>query len=93
MPFRFSLQPPKDLLDLFGRIRDLLPQLEPKILANVPVGVTVTAIAHGMRATPRFVRASSPHCLALVRQEKPADEQNIYLRASNECVVDVELVR
>jgi hypothetical protein len=93
MAFRFSLQPPKSLLELFERIRELLPQLEPLVLQNVEIETTITAIAHGLGATPRLVRASTPHCLALVCQAAPSDNRCIYLRASNKCVVDVEIIR
>ena len=91
MFFRFPLSPPASLLDLFGRIRDLLPQLEPKILKDVSVNTETTSIAHGLKRPPRIVRAPLPHCLAFVCEAQPPDATNIYLRASNICVCDVEL--
>ena len=92
MFFRFSLQPLTSLQDLFGRIRDLLPQLEPKILKDIPVTTDITPVAHGLNRAPRVVRQPVPHCLAMVCQAQPPDDHNIYLRASNLCVCDVEFV-
>jgi hypothetical protein len=93
MAFRFSLQPPKTLLELFERIRELLPQLEPRVLENVQVNTTTTTIAHGLPYVPKIPRAPLPNCLAIVCQARPADSTYIYLRASNKCVVNVELTR
>lgn len=93
MAFRFSLQPPKTLLELFERIRELLPQLEPRVLENVQVNVTTTTIAHGLPYVPKVIRSSLPNCLAIVCQAQPADSKYIYLRASNKCVVNVELTK
>jgi hypothetical protein len=92
MHFRFPLSPPASLLELFGRVRDLLPQLERKTFTNVQIGTVTTAVAHGCRSIPRIVGNPIPHCLAMVCQDQPPDAQNVYLRASNECVVDFEVI-
>lgn len=92
MPLRFPLSPPRDVPELFERIRELLPQLEPKIVRNVQVNVEETAIAHGMKTVPQVVRAWAPHCLAMVCESRQADAKHIYLRASNVCVCNVEIV-
>ena len=91
MYFRFSLSPPKTLDELFQRIRELLPQLEPKVLHDVTVRTTTTTVAHGLGYTPQIVYPPIPHCLALVCQDQPPDKDNIYLRASNLCVCDVRV--
>lgn len=93
MNFRFSLQPPKTLLELFERIRELLPQLDPWVLENVEVETTITAIAHGMGSVPTFFDIGPSHCLALVAKAAASDSKCIYLRASNKCVVDVRIHR
>ena len=91
MALRFSLAPPKTLLELFERIRELLPQLEPKVLHDIPVATTETAVAHGLGYTPQVVYPPLPHCLTIVCQERPPDDKNIYLRASVDCVCDVRV--
>ena len=94
MAFRFSLVPPSSLLELFERVRELLPQIGPAstIIPNVEVGIEETAIAHGLGSAPSMVRTSTPHCLAIVGQTRQADIKCIYLHASNLCVVDVEVL-
>ena len=99
MAFRFPKVPPKSLLELFQWIRDLLPQLEPKFIYDIQVQATVdqanpviTTVCHGLKNPPSFVRVSLPDCEAFVCFAKEADSRNIYLRASNLCVVSVEIV-
>jgi hypothetical protein len=93
MPFRFSSQPPKSLGELFERLRDLLPQLDPVVLHNIQVNTTITTVAHGQKSTPKMWKPGAPHCLAIVAEAAPMDSKNIYLRASNKCVVDIEVIR
>lgn len=93
MPFRFSLQPPKTLLELFERLRELLPQLERKVLLNVEIQTTETRVAHGLSYTPKVCLPPTSHCLAMVCESQPPDSKYVYLRASNKCVADIELVR
>jgi hypothetical protein len=89
MPFRFPHREPRDAKELYQWLRELLPELEIRVLENCEVGTTTTPIAHGLGMVPFFVRCSTPHCIALVRQVKKADNKNVYLRATNACVVDV----
>lgn len=91
MPFRFPKRPPRDATELYEWIRELLPQLEPIILYNCEVGTDVTAIAHGLNFVPRLA-APVPHCIAIVCETKAPDAHNIYLRASNLCVVNVRVI-
>jgi hypothetical protein len=92
MTFRFPTHPPSSLLELFQWVRDLLPQLEPKIIKNMEIGTNETAVAHGLKSVPRFVSHSTPDCLVRIRQTKPPDAKNIYFRASTLCVVDVWVI-
>lgn len=91
MAFRFSQQPPKTLDELFRRILELLPQLEPKVLHDVTIDTTTTKVAHGLGYAPSIVIPSAPNCLALICQDQQADMRNLYLRASNLCVCDVRI--
>lgn len=92
MEFRFSTQPPKTLLELHERIRELLPQLAPLILRNYEVGVTETAIAHGLKQTPQmaipFTHNLSPAC-----ECRFPDERNVYVRAAVPCVCNILVIR
>lgn len=88
---RFSTQPPKDLQEEHRRLVELLPQLERRFIEDVEVGTTETAIAHGLNFTPRHANPI-PHCLAMVCETKRPDSRNVYLRASNLCVVTLELI-
>jgi hypothetical protein len=92
MAFRFPTQPPKTLMELFDRLRELLPQVEVKVLASREIGTTETPIAHGLRQVPIFVRTSNPHCLAVIRKTKNPDDKCVYLRATNKVVADVWVV-
>jgi hypothetical protein len=91
--FRFSLQPPKTLLELFERLRELLPQLERKVFLNVEIQTTETRVAHGLNYTPKVCLPPTSHCLAMVCESRPPDSKYVYLRASNKCVADIELVK
>ena len=90
---RFPTHPPQTLQELFERVRDVVRQLETKELRNVEVETTETAVAHGLGHVPSWVGMPIPHCLSLVRQTKRPDDKCIYLRASNKCVVHVELTK
>ena len=87
--FRFPVSVPASLSELFERIRELLPQLELKVLPNRPVGTTETVIAHGLKSTPVFVVTGNPHCIAIVKETRRANGKHIYLKATNACVVNV----
>ena len=92
MPFRFSTQPPKTLLELFERIRELLPQLEIPILFNCEVGTDETAIAHGLKQVPRMAIPFT-HCLAPACETRAPDAQNVYVRAAVLCVANIMVIR
>lgn len=87
--FRFPVSIPKTLGELFERIRELLPQLEARVLPNRLIGTTETKIAHGLKSTPVFVVPSHPHCIAVVKETRRPDQEFIYLKATNPCVVNV----
>lgn len=70
---------------------ELLPQLEQILIEDKEVGTDETAIAHGLNFTPRHAEPL-PHCLALVCETKRPDSKNVYLRASNLCVVTIRIV-
>lgn len=91
MAFRFATSSPRTLEELFQRIRELLPQLEPRVMADVEVGTQTTAIAHGLQGVPRFY-ALKPHCLAMWCEAKIPDTKNVYVRASNLVVCDLLVI-
>jgi hypothetical protein len=88
---RFSTQPPKDLQELHRRLAELLPQLEHKFIEDVEVGTEETPIAHGLNYTPSHA-IPLPHCLALVCETKRPTKEHVFLRATNKCVVTVEII-
>ena len=92
MAFRFSLQPPKTLQELFERVRDLLPQVEVKVLASREIDTSETPIAHGLRQVPIFVCPGSPHSISIIRKTRSPDSQCIYLRAAKKVVADIWVV-
>lgn len=89
MALRYATSIPKSLPELHERIRELVRQLEPLVIANVEVRTTETAIAHGQKSVPRWVRDSTPHSLSRVRQTRAPDATNVYFRASKKCVIDL----
>jgi hypothetical protein len=88
---RFSTQEPKSLSEEHRRIVELLPQLERIFMEDVAVGTTETAIAHGLGYVPRHAIPLT-HCLNIVCETKRPDARNIYLRATLDVVVTVEIV-
>jgi len=58
---------------------------------NVIVETTETAIAHGLGVVPRLILPGAPHCIAVIKQTKDADNQCIYLKATIRCVVNIEV--
>jgi len=91
MLLRFPTSPPKTLLELFERLRELVRQVERKILVNVIVETSETEIAHGLGVVPRIILPGAPHCIALIKQTRDADKTCIYLKASIRCVVNIEV--
>jgi hypothetical protein len=89
MAFRFPIRIPKTLDEMFGWLRELLPQLEIKVLKDRQIETTTTAIAHGLGSVPVFVRTSNPHCISIIRKAKAPDKNCVYLRATNKVVADV----
>lgn len=93
MAFRFPSRPPRNLQELHQWLLELLPQLETKVLYNVRVDIAETAIAHGLGEVPAVVRQPITHCLSDVRQTRPPDAKNIYLRSVVPTVMNIEVVR
>jgi hypothetical protein len=92
MAFRYPTSIPRSLEEQHERMRELLRQIEPIVLANVEVDTAETPIAHGQKSVPRWVRDSTPHSLSRVRQTRPADAKNVYFRASKKCVIDLLVI-
>lgn len=89
MALRFPQRQPRDAAELYQWLRELLPDLEIKVVENCEIGTQETIVAHGLGSVPFFVRCSTPHCISVVRQTRKADSHNVYLRSTNRCVVDV----
>jgi len=87
----FPTSIPQTLRELYERVMELVPQVERNVLVNVIVETTETAIAHGLSAVPRIILPGAPHCIAVIRQTKDADKKCIYLKATNQCVVNIEV--
>ena len=92
MPFRFPLSQPQTPQELFERVRELLPQLEMPIIANKEIGVTETAIAHGLNQVPRMA-IPFPHCLVTACETRSPDNRNVYVRAVVPCVANILVIR
>ena len=84
----FPTQPARTLPELEQKLFKLVPQLELWMVEDMEVGITSTAIAHGLPATPRFVFPVS-QSLTPVCKAGPPDSKHIYLRAAAPCVCDV----
>lgn len=93
MGYRYPTSRCRSLPELEDRVRELVRQLEPVVLENVPIGTSETVISHGLGETPGWVGPDFPHCRALIEQTRPPDRKRIYLRASNDCVVNILLKR
>lgn len=91
MAWRFPIRIPKTVDELFGWLRELLPQLEIKVLKDRKIETTETAIAHGLGSVPIYVRTSNPHCIAVIRETRRPDKKCVYLRATNQVVADVRV--
>jgi hypothetical protein len=92
MAFNFLKAPPATVEQLWKAIVQILfPQLEPVIISGVTIGATETVIAHGQRATPRFVVAV-PRTSAYAWQSTPADAKYLYLTASGSATFDLQVI-
>lgn len=77
--------------ELARDLRDLLPQLERRVLSSVTIGTTSTPLAHGLSGTPRLVNVL-PHADARVWRSAAPDGSVVYLQASVSVACDVEVV-
>lgn len=94
MALRFALRPSQTVEDLSKQVQELIPQIDrqPRVIRNVEVLTTETAIAHGLNYPPSYFSHSIPHCLTMIRQTRFPDSKNVYLRATVKCVVNLEIL-
>lgn len=90
--FDFPTLPDPTARDVQRSVLDLLPQLERVIIRNVLVKTTETTQVHGLRGAPTFY-SIKPKGDARVWESRDPDATRIYLKASSQVYVDVEVVR
>ena len=93
MSYRPATSVPQTLQEMWQRFEEYVKQTEVKVIENVLVGTTETAVAHGLGVVPYMVGWDPPHCLAVVGQTRRADRKCVYLKASNQCAITLKLVR
>jgi len=93
MGLRYPTSRCKSLPELEDRVRELVRQLEPVVLENRVIETTETIVAHGLGEVPGWIGWDPPHCVAIIRQTRAADHRNIYLQATNRCVINVRVLR
>jgi hypothetical protein len=88
---RFATSVPKTLEELYERIRELLPQIEPKVITNMEIGTSETAVAHGLPFVPGYAFLI-PHSCTMWCHTRFPDSKNAYFRAKNPVVADVVII-
>jgi len=88
---RFPSRPLGTVQELERATRDLVSQLERRVINNMSVEIDRTALAHGMSTTPSMVHVIA-HSNAHVWQCAAPDSKCVYLQADAPCVVDVEVI-